>query len=202
MAKNARYCAPYRRRREARTDYRARRALVLSGTPRLVARSSLKNILAEIVIAKPEGDQVLVAAHSKELSKKFGWRAPGKNLPVAYLTGFLCGLKAKSKNVKKTNLDIGIRTPSKGATIFGILKGIIDAGVDVPYSEEKLPDEKRVEGQHIADYAKSLSSNPEAYQAKFSRYLARKLAPEELPKHFAEVKASILAAYPSGGKKA
>jgi large subunit ribosomal protein L18 len=202
MARNARYCVPYRRRREARTDYRARRALVLSGTPRLVARTSLKNIVAEIVLAKPEGDQVLVAAHSKELTKKFGWNAHGKNLPAAYLTGLLCGLKAKAENIEETNLDIGLHTPSKGATVFGVLKGVIDAGIHVPHSEEKLPDKRRIEGEHIADYAKSLSSNSEEYQARFSKYLEQKLSPEELPKHFAEVKAKILAAYATGGKKA
>jgi large subunit ribosomal protein L18 len=202
MAKNARYCVPYRRRREARTDYRARRALVLSGTPRLVARSSLKNIVAEIILAKPEGDQVLVEAHSKELARKFGWKASGKNLPAAYLTGLLCGLKAKAEDIKETNLDIGLYNPSKGATIFGVLKGVLDAGVSVAHSEEKLPTKKRIEGEHIADYAKSLSSNPEEYQTKFSKYLAQKLLPEELPKHFAEVKANVLAAYATGGKKA
>jgi large subunit ribosomal protein L18 len=204
MAKNARYCAPYRRRREGRTNYRARRSLVLSRVPRLVARSSLKNIVAEIVVAKPEGDHVLVSAHSKELAKKFGWRASRKNLSAAYLTGLLCGLRAKGANIKQTNLDIGLHTPSKGASIFSVLKGVLDAGVNVAHSEEKLPDKKRIEGEHIADYAKNLSTAPEEYQARFSKYLSQKLTPEDFPKHFAEVKANVLAAYPaaSGGKKA
>ena len=202
MAKNARYCVPYRRRREARTDYRARRALVLSGIPRLVARNSIKNTIAEIILAKPEGDHVLVAAHSKELAKRFGWKASGRNLPAAYLTGLLCGLKANAENIEEANLDIGLYTPSKGATIFGVLKGVLDAGVHVAHSEEKLPSKERIEGDHIADYAKSLSANPEEYQAKFSKYLVQKLSPEELPKHFAEVKANIIAAYAVGEKKA
>lgn len=202
MAKNARYCAPYRRRREGRTDYRARRALVVSGIPRLVARSSLKNVIAEIVLAKPQGDRVLVSAHSKELSKRFGWKASGRNLPAAYLTGLLCGLKAKTENIGETNLDIGLYTPSKGAIVFSVLKGVLDAGVLIAHSEDKLPSKERIEGNHIAAYAKSISSNPEEYQKKFSKYLTRKLSPEDLPKHFAEVKASVLEAYVSGGKKA
>jgi len=60
VAKNSRYCAPFRRRQEGKTDYRAREAFLLSGKPRLVARSSLNNMVAQIVVAKPKGDEVLV----------------------------------------------------------------------------------------------------------------------------------------------
>jgi large subunit ribosomal protein L18 len=67
MAKGSHYCVPYRRRHEGKTDYRARRALVISGKPRLVVRSTLKNVTAQIIVAKPHGDEVLVSAHSKEL---------------------------------------------------------------------------------------------------------------------------------------
>jgi large subunit ribosomal protein L18 len=82
-----------------------------------------------------------------------------------------------------------------------MLKGVLDAGVHVPHSEEKLPDEKRIEGEHIAQYAASLASNPDEYQSKFSKYLEQKLPPEDLPKHFAKVKKEISAAFKSGGKK-
>jgi len=201
MAKDSRYCVQLRRRREGKTDYRARKALVLSGKPRFVARGTLKNVIAQIVVAKPHGDEVLVSAHSREL-KKYEWKAPGGNLPAAYLTGLLCGLKAKAQGVKEVILDIGLHSPSKGARVFAALKGVLDAGVHVPHSEEKLPDEKRIEGEHIAQYAKSLASNPEEYQSKFSKYLEQKLPPEDLPKHFAKVKKEISAAFKSGGKKA
>ena len=201
MAKGSRYCTPFRRRREGKTDYRSRKALVLSGKPRLVARSTLKNVIAQIIAAKPYGDEVLVSAHSREL-KKYEWKAHAGNLPSAYLTGLLCGLKAKAQGVKEVILDIGLHSPSKGARVFAMLKGVLDAGVHVPHSEEKLPDEKRIEGEHIAQYAESLASNPEEYQSKFSKYLEQKLPPESLPKHFAKVKTEILAAFKSGGKKA
>lgn len=200
MARNSRYSTPFRRRRSGKTDYKARKALVISGKPRLVARASIKNALAQIVVAKPAGDEVLVSAHSRELIKKYNWKAPIGNLPSAYLTGFLCGLKAKSGGIEEANLDIGLHAPTQGAQVFAILKGVLDAGMDVSHSEEKLPDEKRVTGQHIADYAKSLAANAEEYQAKFSKYLDKKLAPEELPKHFAEVKTNVAASF-SGGKK-
>jgi len=200
MATNSRYCVQFRRRKEGKTDYKARKALVISGKPRLVVRGSVKNVIAQIIVAKPHGDEVLVSAHSREL-KKYEWKAYAGNLPSAYLTGFLCGLKAKSQGIKEAILDIGLHSPSKGARVFAVLKGVLDAGVDVPHSEEKLPDEKRIEGEHIANYAKSLASNPEEYQPRFSKYLEQKLAPEDLPKHFAKVKKEISAAFKSGGKK-
>ena len=201
MAKDSRYCVQFRRRKEGKTDYKARKALVLSGKPRLVTRATLKNMIAQIIIAKPHGDEVLVSAYSKELAN-YEWKAPGGNLPAAYLTGLLCGLEAKAKGVKEVILDIGLHSPSKSARVFAVLKGVLDAGIQVPHSEEKLPDEKRIEGEHIAKYAESLASNQEEYQSKFSKYLEQKLAPETLPEHFAKVKKEIIASFKSRGKKA
>jgi large subunit ribosomal protein L18 len=152
-------------------------------------------------VAKPNGDEVLVSAQSRELATKYGWKAPRGNLPAAYLTGFLCGLKAKARGIKEAILDIGLYPPSKGARVFAVLKGVLDAKVDVPHSEEKLPDENRVKGEHIAKYAESLASNVEEYQSKFSKYLEQKLPPETLPKHVAQVKTDMIAAFKSGGKK-
>lgn len=201
MATNSRYCVPFRRRREGKTDYRTRKAFLLSGKPRLVARCSNNNINAQIIIARPTGDQVLVSAESKELAKKYGWKAPTGNLPTAYLTGLLCGLKAKAHGVEDVILDIGLYPPSKGARIFAVLKGVLDAEVNVPHSKEKLPDEKRVEGNHIARYAESLASNAEEYQSKFSNYLKAKVPPETLPKHVEQVKTNMMKAHKSGGTK-
>jgi large subunit ribosomal protein L18 len=200
MAKGSNYYVPFRRRREGKTDYRERKALILSGKPRLVVRPSLKNVIAQVIVAEPEGDQVIVSAQSREL-KNFGWKAPRGNIPAAYLTGLLCGLKAKSSGIEEAILDIGLHSPSKGAKVFAVLKGVLDAGVDVPHSEEKLPDEKRISGEHIAEYAKILASNAEEYQSKFSQYLKNEVPPENLAKHLAQVKANMLAAFKSGGKK-
>ncbi len=200
MAKNSRYCAPFRRRREGKTDYKARKAFLASGKPRLVARSSINNISAQIIIAKPEGDEVLVSASSRELSKNFGWNAPRGNVPAAYLTGFLCGLKAKAKGIEDAIFDVGLYPPSKGARIFAVLKGVLDAKINVPHSEQKLPDDGRVKGEHIAKYAESLVPDEERYRARFSRYLVKQLAPETLPKHAQQVKTDMIAALKKGGK--
>jgi len=198
MARNARYRVAMRRRREGKTDYQARKALVLSGRPRIVARNSLKNSSVQIVIAKPVGDFVLAAANSRELTK-FGWKAPTGNVPAAYLTGFLCGLKAKAKGVSGAILDIGLVAPTKGSKLFAVLSGVVDAGVPVPHDEAKIVKDM-VKGEHIAKYGKSLGAGSEVYSAKFSGYLAEKVSPEKLPEHVAKVKAEIAGSFKAGVK--
>lgn len=198
MAKGSSYRVQLRRRREGKTDYQARKAMVISGKPRLVARASLKNVTAQIIIAKRNGDQVLAAANSRELVKTYGWKAPTGNTPAAYLTGLLCGLKAKAAGVQEAILDIGLIVPTKGSKVFAVLSGVLDAGVNVPHSEEKLVKE-RIKGDHIAKYAKSLGS--EEYNAKFSQYITQGVAPEKITEHFNKVKADLLSAF-KGGKVA
>ena len=196
MARGPAYVVKYRRRREGKTDYRARRKLVLSGLPRLVVRFSLKNGIAQVVEAGVEGDRVVASASSKELQRRFGWLGSGKNTPAAYLLGLLIGLKALEKGVKKAVLDIGLRRATKGARWFAALKGAVDAGLEVPHGEGILPTEDRIRGEHIAEYARMLlEEDPDKYKMRFSKYLERGLRPEELPKHFEEVKARIMEAY-------
>ena len=194
MAKSGNYRVQLRRRREGKTDYQARKALVISRKPRLVTRASLKNVTVQITVAKPHGDEVLASANSRELIKNYGWKAPTGNIPAAYLTGLLCGLKAKAKGVEQAILDIGLISPTKGSKIFAILSGILDAGMDVPHSEEKIVKE-RMKGEHIAKYAKSLGSGSEEYTAKFSKYTAQNVAPEKISEYFTKVKAEIIGSF-------
>jgi large subunit ribosomal protein L18 len=195
MARNARYRLPLRRRREGKTDYQARKALVLSRKPRLVVRNSLKNASAQIVIAKPEGDMVEASAHSRELTE-FGWKASMGNIPSAYLTGFLCGQRAKKAGIEKAVIDIGLVPPTKGSRLFAVLSGVVDAGVEVPFGEEKLVKE-RLNGFHIASYAKELGAGSEEYSTKFTGYLSRDLAPEKIAENFAQTKSSIVKSFKS-----
>jgi large subunit ribosomal protein L18 len=192
MAKNASYRVQLRRRREGKTDYQARKALVTSRKPRLVTRASIKNVEVQIIIAKPHGDMVLASANSRELIKSYGWRAPTGNIPAAYLTGLLCGLKAKAAGIKEAILDIGLVSPTKGSKIFAVLSGVVDAGVEVPHSEDKIVKE-RMKGEHIAKYAKSLGAGSDEYTSKFSQYTAQDVAPEKIAEHFTKVKDDIMA---------
>jgi len=201
MATGPSYRVPFRRRREGKTNYRSRRALVLSKSPRLVVRLTLKHTILQIVEAEAIGDKVIVSAHSRELAKTYGWLSSGGNVPAAYLTGLLFGFKAMAKGVEKVFLDIGLHIPSKGARIFAALKGVLDAGVEVPHSEDILPDKSRISGEHILEYGSQLSSDPEVYQQKFSKYLSRGLRPEELSEHFSAVKDKITSSFEKNVKE-
>jgi large subunit ribosomal protein L18 len=196
MAHGPRYRVPYRRHREGKTDYRKRLKFLLSGKPRFVVRRSLSNFVAQVIEYAPEGDRVIVTVHSKKLYKKFGWKAHRGNLPTAYLTGLVCGFKALSKGIEECILDIGRQRATKGNSLFAALKGAIDAGLKIPYSEDILPSEERIKGVHIAEYAKTLKeNNPDRYKVQFSRYLRVGLDPEKLPEHFEEVKSKIIEHY-------
>ncbi len=60
-------------------------------------------------------------------------------------------------------MDIGLQTPQKGAKIFASLKGIVDAGVEIPHSEDILPSEERIRGEHINE---SMKNQFEAVKSK------------------------------------
>jgi len=194
LAYGPRYRVAFRRRREGKTDYQQRRSLVLSGLPRMIVRTSLSNVTVQVARAEVGGDKILASATSKELAKNYGWQGGRSNLPAAYLTGLMCGYKAVANGVKEAVLDMGLRAPTKGSVIFATLKGILDAGVAVPHDEKKLPDAKRIQGQHISDYAKQLASTPEIYQKRFAEQLSRGAKPEEIVQHFAQVKEKISSA--------
>jgi len=195
MATGPRYRVPFRRRREGKTNYRTRRALVLSRVPRLVVRLSLKHAIVQIIEAEAIGDKVIVSAHSRELAKTYGWLGNCGNIPAAYLTGLLCGYKALASGVETAFLDIGLHIPSMGTRVFAALKGAVDAGVEVPHGEDILPDEARISGQHIADYASQLASEPEVYQQRFSATIKRGSRPEGLSEHFSAVKDKITSSF-------
>jgi large subunit ribosomal protein L18 len=200
MARNSAYRVKLRRRREGKTDYHARKAMVISERPRLVPRFSAKNVSIQIIISKVSGDEVVAAAHSKELNKQYGWKAPTGNIPATYLTGLICGFRAINKAVKNAILDIGLITPSKGSKIFAALSGIIDAGIDVPHDEKKILKE-RLEGTHIATYGSSLEVDSNVYSAKFAKYLEQKISPKNLPEHFSKIKSNIINSFKDGDKK-
>lgn len=196
MAKGPRYKVPKRRRREGKTNYYKRYIMVLSRRLRLVVRRTLKYVIAQLVAFSPEGDKTLVAAHSRELIKRYGWKASGDNTPAAYLTGYLLGLRAIKAGYKEAIADIGLHRPTRGARVFAVVKGAIDAGMKIPVGEEVIPDDDRIKGVHIASYADFLERNdPERYQRMFSGYLSVGLRPQDLPEHFEEVKGRIEAEF-------
>ncbi len=181
MATGPRYNVPMRRRREVRTDYHQRLRLLKSGRPRLVARKSNRHLRAQLIMAGPHGDETVAGATSDDLSE-FGWEAPTGNLPSAYLTGLLAGVRAIEAGVEEAVLDIGLHEPVPGSKMFAIQEGAIDAGVEIPHNDSVLPDWSRNRGEHIAEYAETLDEP--LYSGSFDA--------TELPAHFDEVRETIL----------
>jgi large subunit ribosomal protein L18 len=148
MAQGPTYRVKYRRRREGKTNYYRRRKLLLSRLPRLVIRKTNTNTIVQVVNATVIGDSTVVSAISTEL-KSHGWIAGTGNIPAAYLTGYLAGLRAKNSGVKQAVLDVGLNPPVKGSRLYAALKGAVDAGLEVPHNPEVLPDDARLSGEHI-----------------------------------------------------
>merc|ERR1719352_1568812 len=102
-----RYQVKFRRRREGKTDYGARRKLLLqdknkynSPKYRLVVRFSNRYVYCQIVYAEMIGDKILAQACSKELPK-FGLKCGLKNFAAAYCTGLLLA----RRTLQKVGLD-------------------------------------------------------------------------------------------------
>lgn len=191
MAKGPRYNLPYRRRRKQLTDYRKRRAYILSDKPRMVVRTSSKHTTVQFVEAKPHGDVTLASAKSDELTKRYGWRLGTGNIPASYLTGLLAGRKALAQGLDSAILDIGTRGSSKGARVFSALRGALDAGVSIPHDKQILPEDSRIRGEHISAYQREVSSERERTGYQFSSYLKGKTEPEAIRTDFDKTRARI-----------
>ncbi len=181
----------YRRKREGKTDYRQRLRLIKSGKPRLTVRMTNKHVIAQVIEFHPDGDKIIAGASTSEL-KKYGWKANTRNLPASYLAGLLCGVKAKHAKVTEAITDLGLNKSVTGGALYAALKGAVDAGLEIPYSEEIMPPEDRITGKHISDYAKLLSKDKAKYEKQFSKYIKRNIKPEEISKEFESTKAKIL----------
>ncbi len=174
MAKGPRYRRPFRRRAEGKTNYHRRMKLLKSKKLRAVIRASNNHIIVQIIQSKIGGDKIIVSAHSKELVSKFGWNANTGNIPAAYLTGFLAGIKAKKQNVQEAILDLGIFLHKN--RVLAAFKGVVQSGIEIPHNEDFFPDniEEIITGSHIEQYANLLKSeNPEKYEQVFSGYLKK-----------------------------
>lgn len=102
-----RFQVKYRRRREGKTDYYARRRLVVQeknkyNTPkyRLIVRFTNKDIICQVAYAKIEGDVIVCAAYAHELPR-YGLKVGLTNYAAAYCTGLLLARRL----LKKYKLD-------------------------------------------------------------------------------------------------
>ena len=188
MAHGSNYKVAFRRRREGKTDYGARIKLIDYEKSRLVVRVSNAQATVQIVDYTPEGDITVASAVGKQLAN-YGYLGNAGNITGVYLTGYLCAKRALAAGVEYAILDIGLRSPIKGSKVFAALKGAVDAGLEVPHGDFIFPEDERIRGEHVANYAESLSA--EEVAAKFSKYLERGLNPTELPENFDETLKNI-----------
>ena len=185
-----------RRRREGVTDYRSRKKAVASQRPLLVVRVSNKNVSAQFITPRVQGDAVVSSSHSKELAK-LGWHGSPKSTPACYLLGMLAAKKAIAKGVKEAVVYNGTSPFIRGSRVAAFLKGAVDGGLQIPVGEGVFPTEERIAGKSIADYASKLSSDDaEAYKKAFSGLLKAGFDPAQYPASFEKAKAAI-----AGGKK-
>jgi len=98
-----RFQTRFRRRREGKTDYYARKRLIIQdknkyNTPkyRFVPRITNNKVVCQVVYATIEGDRVYASAESSEL-KKWGVEAGLANYAACYATGLLVGRRLLAK---------------------------------------------------------------------------------------------------------
>lgn len=183
------YTSTFRRIRERKTNYRKREKLLVGKKDFVTVNVSDQNISAQLIRPDLLGDKVMASVHSNELLS-YGWKGSRKNIPSCYLVGLLLGKKCLQKKISSAILYIGKRHFT--TKIAACLKGLSEAGLEMPFSENILPSEDRIQGNHIADYAKKLKANDDVYKSRFSSNLGSGLEPEKYPSHFSEIKDKIV----------
>lgn len=102
-----RFQVKFKRRRQGKTDYYARKRLTVQdknkyNTPkyRLIVRFTNKDIICQIAYSRIEGDVVVASAYAHELPR-FGVKSGLTNYAAAYCTGLLLA----RRHLKKLKLD-------------------------------------------------------------------------------------------------
>ena len=142
----------FKRRRNGKTDYRRRLRMLRGGAPRAIVRVSNTQVVCQLAQFDSDGDRIVASVSGRNLATH-GWPAGAstKSVPACYVTGYALGKSALSAGHDSAILDIGLAASSPGNRIFAALKGMLDAGLDVPHGEGVLPSEDRVNGTHIDD---------------------------------------------------
>jgi len=254
-----RYQVKFRRRREGKTDYRARKRLCAQAKDkynqpkwRIVVRISNKYVITQIVKPLIIGDDVVCSAYSSELPR-YGLKVGLKNYAACYCTGLLVARRMLTQigladtykgqdeeitgKVVKTQmngktyyvdemddnkkpfralLDVGIRSTTTGARIFGVMKGATDGGLDIPHNHKRFPgydgDTKKFEaevlhdrifGTHVSEYMEEMQEeDPELYKNFFARYIECGHTPDSLEDLYTSVHEAIRADPAKAAKKA
>merc|ERR1712003_271394 len=212
-----RFQVKFRRRREGKTDYYARKRLVVQdknkyNTPKY---------------------RMIAAAYSHELPR-YGVKVGLTNYAAAYCTGLLLARRLLQKynladkyegqtevdgehftvedlddgpGAFRCYLDVGLNRTSTGARVFGALKGAVDGGLDIPHSTRRFPgydDESNdfsaevhrnhIFGQNVAEYMRTLNDEDEdAFKRQFSQYIKNGVNPDSIEGMYKNAHAAIRA---------
>jgi len=134
-----RYQVKFRRRRECKTDYYARKRLITQDknkykTPkyRLVVRITCKDIICQIVQSDMDHDIVLACAYAHELSR-YGVKIGLTNYAAAYCTGLLLARRVNAKfgldyegQTEVDGEDYNVEPDDDGAAPF---QALLDVGL-------------------------------------------------------------------------
>lgn len=119
---SSRYNTKYKRRRQGKTDYYARKRLISQAKNkynapkyRLVVRFTNRDIICQIVTAEISGDKIFCAAYAREL-KRYGINNGLTNWAAAYATGLLVARRALSK-LKLDQAFTGVEEPDGEFTL-------------------------------------------------------------------------------------
>ncbi|KAG4938090.1 hypothetical protein JHK86_044231 [Glycine max] len=179
-----RYQVKFKRRREGKTDYRARIRLINQdknkyNTPkyRFVVRFSNKDIVAQIISASIAGDIVLAAAYAHELPR-YGLEVGLTNYAAAYCTGLLLARRV-------------LKTLEMDEEYEGNVEGALDGGLDIPHSDKRFAgfdkEKKELDAEILAE------DEPEKYQSHFSEYIKRGIEADGIEALYKKVHAAIRA---------
>ncbi|MEC9001446.1 MAG: 50S ribosomal protein L18 [Candidatus Thermoplasmatota archaeon] len=140
----------FKRRRNGKTDYRRRLRMLRGGVPRAIVRVSNTQVVCQLAQFDPEGDRIVASVNGSNLAS-YGWPAGAstKSVPACYISGYALGKSALSAGHDSAILDIGLAASSPGNRIFAALKGMVDAGLEVPHGDNVLPSDDRINGAHI-----------------------------------------------------
>jgi large subunit ribosomal protein L18 len=127
--------------------------------------------MVSLTVFDPAGDKVVAAAESTELSSLGFPESSLRSTPAAYLTGYLAGLRAKSGGTTGAILDAGLRHPTGGGRVLSALKGLLDAGVEIPHGERSFPPPDRLNGKHLKV---PLAEPLETFKGKIGGIVARR----------------------------
>ena len=151
----------FKRRRNGETDYRRRMKMLRGGSARAVVRVTNTQTICQLVSYQPTGDSIEVSVDGRTLVAKFGWPmdVSRKSTTASYISGFAMAKLAMAAGHNEAILDIGLAASTPGNRVFAALRGMVDAGLEIPHGEEVLPSDDRINGSHIDDsIAKAVES--------------------------------------------